>query len=88
MNKILTAVLAVSLTLGSTTTIFADDLQKVAQNTDKLYRRGKGSEDGAFTSMGASMLAWGAGLGLVIALVCVLIQDDNASSAHSNSHCH
>ena len=64
------------------------NLDKLNKETDKLWRRGKGAEDGAFTSVGSSMIAWGAGLGIVIALVAILIEQDTGSTTHANSHCH
>ncbi|MBS3903361.1 MAG: hypothetical protein KGZ30_03265 [Anaplasmataceae bacterium] len=86
MKTLFIPILAISMILSPARAVFADDLDQLSEATDKLWRRGKGAEDGAFSSVASSMLAWGAGLGIVIALVAILIKQDTGSS--SSTHCH
>ena len=86
MRKLLALLLASSLWITPYKAVYADDLDRLGKETDQLWRRGKGAEDGAFTSMATSMLAWGVGIGVVAALLAILIDTSTASSSHN--HCH
>lgn len=57
-----------------------EELEELAENTDNLYRVGVGAEDGAFTELGSSMLAWGIGLGVGIALLAGLIHQSDSDT--------
>lgn len=80
MKRFLTAMLTLTIVAVPMKTLLADDLDKLSESTDQLWRRGKGAEDGAFTSIGASMLAWGVGLAVIITLVAVLVEQSTSSS--------
>jgi len=85
MKKLFVTFLVASLIVSPAKAIYADDLDRLGKETDRLWRRGKGAEDGAFTSMATSMIAWGVGIGIVAALLAILIET-STTSAHS--HCH
>ncbi len=85
MRKIFIATLATFMIISPARCVMADELDKLAQATDKLWNTGAGAEDGAFTAVACSMLAWGVGLAAVIALLAILI---NNSEASSNVHTH
>jgi len=84
MKKVLSAVLAASLFLLP---VYADKLDDANQDTERLWRRGRGSEDGGFTAMYSSMIAWGVGIGAAAALLAILIESGE-SGGGGHSHCH
>ena len=74
------------LIAGSCQTLFArEDIQELGTATDQLYRVGAGAQDGAFTSLGASMLGWGLGLGVGIAILAGMLHQSTAS-AHTTGN--
>jgi len=83
MKKVLSAVLAATL-LGAP--LCADQLDDLNKETDRLWRRGRGAEDGAFTASYGSMLAWGVGIGAAAALIAILVESSTSSSS-SHNHC-
>lgn len=83
-KKILSIFLAVSIFALPASMNFADQLDELNQETEKLWRRGCGAEDGAFTASASSMTAWGIGIGAAVALLSILIQSSSAHSQHSN----
>lgn len=85
MKRLLVALLAAALISTPIEMVFADRLDQTAVETDRLWRRGRGAEDGAFTSVATSMIAWGVGIGAVAALLAILIES-STTSAHA--HCH
>ncbi len=86
MKKTIASLLLCAFLVSSTNTVYADELDKLAKDTDTLWRPGAGAEDGAFTASAMSMLGWGLALATVIALVAILVQS-SSSSSHSTSHC-
>ena len=65
-----------------------DDINQYRKETDALWRRGAGAEDGAFTATSLSMLGWGLGLAAGIGILAsVLHQSTAASHNHSTGHC-
>lgn len=79
MKKVLSAVLTAAL-LG--VPVCADQLDDMNEATDRLWRRGRGAEDGAYTASYGSMIAWGVGIGAAAALIAILVE---SSTSHSDS---
>jgi len=84
MKKVLSAVLASTLFLLP---VYADKLDEINQDTERLWKRGRGAEDGGFTAMYSSMLAWGIGIGAAAALLAILIESSESGGGGHN-HCH
>lgn len=57
------------------------DFSEFQLNSDAVYRTGAGAHEGAATCLGASMLAWGVGLAIVIALIAGLAHQSKAPSS-------
>ncbi len=85
MKKTIFSFLLCAFLVSSPNAVFADELDKLAKDTDTLWRPGAGAEDGAFTASAMSMLGWGLGLAIVFALVAILVQGSSTNSHHS--HC-
>lgn len=85
MKKVLSAVLVSSVFLLP---IHADRLDDLNQETDRLWRRGRGAEDGGFTAMYTSMLAWGVGIGAAAALIAIFIESSESGGGSAHTHCH
>lgn len=85
MKKTIASLLLCTLVFSSApgNYVKADELDELNQETDKLWRRGAGAEDGAFTASAVSMVGWGIGIAAVIALVVILV---NSSGSSSHSH--
>lgn len=84
MKKVLSPALAITL-LGAP--LCADQLDELNKETDRLWRRGRGAEDGAFTASYGSMIAWGVGIGAAAALLAILVESSSSSSSSSHNHC-
>lgn len=54
------------------------DFSEFQLNSDAVYRTGAGAHEGAASCLGASMLAWGVGLAIVIALIAGLAHQSKA----------
>jgi len=83
MKKTISSVIICAFLFSSP--VSGDELDRLARETDKLWRKGAGAEDGAFTASALSMLGWGVGLAAVIALIAILVHQSSGASAHS--HC-
>ncbi len=59
-----------------------EDLQDTAKNTDELWRTGAGAHDGSYTAVSASMIGWGVGLAIGIAVLAAVLHQSKASSGH------
>ncbi len=64
-----------------------DDLQDTAKNTDKLWRTGSGAHDGSYTAISTSLIAWGVGLAVGIAVLAAVLRPSTGSGG-GNAHCH
>lgn len=62
-----------------------EDIQTLGDQTDQLYRAGAGAQDGAYTSLGTSMIGWGLGLAVGIAILAGVLHQSKVSHA---AHCH
>lgn len=87
MKKTITYLL-IALTCLTSTAQAADDLQDTAINTDKLWRTGSAAHDGSYTAISTSMIAWGIGLAIGIAVLCAVLRPSSNSTSSSNAHCH
>jgi hypothetical protein len=66
----------------------SDDINQYRRDTDEIWRRGAGAEDGAFTATSLSMLGWGVGLAGGIAILASVLHQSTASShTESTGHC-
>jgi hypothetical protein len=66
----------------------SDDINQYRRETDSIWRRGAGSEDGAFTAISLSMLGWGVGLAAGIGILASVLHQSTASShTESTGHC-
>jgi hypothetical protein len=76
------------LMLSTSSSFARDEISTIATETDNLWRTGAGAHDGAFTALSASMIGWGVGLAVGIALLAAALNHGtgtNTSNAHS---CH
>ena len=62
----------------------SDDINQYERDTDAIWRRGAGSEDGAYTATSVSMLGWGVGLAVGIGILASVLHQ-STSSAHSTT---
>jgi hypothetical protein len=66
----------------------SDDINEYRRDTDAIWRRGVGAEDGAFTATSLSMLGWGVGLAAGIGILASVLHQSTASShTESTGHC-
>jgi 1,4-dihydroxy-2-naphthoate octaprenyltransferase len=84
MKKKMIRLLLIALLCFSSSVQASDDLQDTAKNTDNLWRTGSGAHDGSYTAISTSMLAWGIGLAIGIAVLCAVLRP----STNSNSNAH
>jgi hypothetical protein len=84
MKRLLTGFLLLSLT----TPLFSDELQNYKKDTEAIWRTGGGAEDGTFTAIATSMLGWGVGLSVGIAVLASVLHQSTAGHAHVHCHTH
>lgn len=87
MKKIIQAVLIVALLSLSSSVQGNDSLQDTAKDTDNLWRSGAGAHDGSYTAVSTSMIAWGVGLGVGIAVLAAVLHQSKKGGGHHH-HCH
>lgn len=76
------------IALLNTSSIYArESISELGKQTDELYRTGAGAQDGAYTALAVSMLGWGVGLAVAIALLAAALNHSPHTSS-SNAHCH
>lgn len=81
-TSIKTLLIAALLCTSSVQGASEDDLQDVAKNTEELYQPGGASHDGSYTAVSASMIAWGVGLAVGIAVLAAVLHQSKSSSSH------
>ena len=64
-----------------------DDVNQYKKESDALWRRGAGAEDGAYTATSLAMLGWGLGLAAGIGILASVLHQSTASHTHSTGHC-
>lgn len=82
MKRICTAITLLALSAP----VFSDDLQNYKKDTESIWRTGAGAEDGTFNAIATSMLGWGVGLSVGIAVLASVLHQSTAGHAHV--HCH
>ncbi len=66
----------------------SDDINQYRRDTDSLWRRGVGAEDGAYTAISLSMLGWGVGLAAGIGILASVLHQSTAGHTESTTaHC-
>jgi hypothetical protein len=90
MNKILSTLLCFALVCHFSPAHANDgDLNQYKEDTDALYRTGSGAEEGAYSAISTSMLGWGVGLAVGIAILAGVLHQSTANTAHTTtSQCH
>jgi len=86
MRKSVTLLLLVAFVLTSSTTGATDTLQDWSSDTENVWRTGSGAHDGSTTAIATSIIGWGVGLALVIAIVAGVLHQSTSGSGHG--HCH
>jgi len=86
MRKSLTLLLLVVFVCTSSAVGATDTLQDWATDTENTWRTGSGAHDGSTTAIATSIIGWGVGLALVIAIVAAVLHQSTSGSGHS--HCH
>jgi hypothetical protein len=82
MKKKIITCLIIALLSTSSSVHGRDDLQDTAKNTDKLWRTGCGAHDGSFTAISTSMIGWGIGLAIGIAILAAVLRQSTSANAH------
>lgn len=80
--------LFLALAFLTTHSLRADDCDWLAEGNremNALHNAGSGCEDGIYSAISASMIAWGVGLFAGIALLTGLFHSHSASSSNSSS---
>ena len=70
---------------ASSTVLAEGNINQYKEDTDNLWRRGAGAEDGAYSAISASMLGWGIGLAAAIAIVASVLHQTTATHAHAHT---
>ena len=81
--------IALSLLLISQSIGYADNsqcLQSAVDEMNDLYRTGCGCDDGVFNGISSSMLGWGIGLFVGIALLTGLVHQSHGATTSSSSN--
>ena len=79
MKKTIRSLLCLSLCVFSAA--FAEDtdsLDSIRDQTQDFYRNGSGSDNATFNTIGRSMIAWGLGLSVAIAILASAIKQSDA----------
>ena len=85
MKKIIR--IALSILLLSIHSIHANPcLEAAMEEMNDNYRTGRGCEDGIFTAVSSSMVAWGVGLIAGIALLTGLIHQSHAETTTTSTN--
>ncbi len=81
MKSIFFLLAALSVTFSAS----ADSLDQWKKDTESIWRTGSGAEDGTYTAIASSMLGWGVGLSVGIAILASVLHQSAAS--HATTHC-
>lgn len=89
MKRFIRSTLIIALLAFSSSAHGADEIDQYAEDTENVWRTGAGAHDGAFTAISSSMIGWGIGLALGIAILAAVLHQSTASSGGGGSgHCH
>ena len=90
MKKHLLAFILLTQTLHPIQSYCEEDINILAEETDEIYRPGTGAHDGAYTSLGLSMLGWGLGLAAGIGILASVLHQSTSANSHeacnANNH--
>ena len=78
MKKCLTFLLCVSMVCSSSVLISSDDINQYKEDTEALWNKSSGSEDGAYAAISTSMLGWGLVLAAGIAILASVLHQSTA----------
>ena len=81
MKKLFALLAALSLTSSA----FADSLDQSKRDTESIWRTGSGAEDGTYAAIATSMLGWGVGLSVGIAVLASVLHQ--SAAGHATTHC-
>ncbi len=86
MKKFITLLLMVAFLSTSSTLISNDTIEEGwKEDTENLWKTGAGAHDGASTAISATIIGWGVGLALGIAILAAVLHQSKSDSGHS--HC-
>lgn len=85
MRRFITSLLIAVFLTTSSGVGATDSLQDHATDTENLWRTGSGAHDGSTTAIATSIIGWGVGLALGIAILAAVLHQSTSSSGHS--HC-
>ena len=86
MKKFITTLLILTSLSTSSTTLANDSIEQGwKEDTENVWKTGSGAHDGASTAIGVTILGWGVGLGLAIAILAAVLHQSKNESGHS--HC-
>ena len=77
--------LVLPILLLTSQTLKADCMELGVYEMNELHTTGNGCQDGIFNAISASMLGWGVGLFIGIALLTGLVHNSHAHSTSSNN---
>jgi hypothetical protein len=60
-----------------------DDVNTVRDQTEDLYKTRGGSQAATYNTVGKSMIAWGFGLAVIVALVSAAVHPSTANSTNN-----
>lgn len=72
--------------IACTSPVFSEPLSNYSKDTEAIWRTGSGAEDGTYAAIATSMLGWGVGLSVGIAILASVLHQSGAG--HSHTHCH
>ena len=86
MKKFIAALLILAFLSTSSTIIAGDTIEEGwKEDTENLWKTGAGAHDGASTAISATIIGWGVGLALGIAILAAVLHQSKSDSGHS--HC-
>ncbi len=83
MKKWITTLVMLAFLSTSSTTIANDTLEDYKKDTENIWKTGSGAHDGSSTAISASMIGWGVGLALGIAILCAVLHQSKGHSTHN-----
>lgn len=81
MKKPILSLLCVAILSSSAVIHAEEDIDILAEQTDELYRLGAGAQDGAYTSLGLSMIGWGIGIAAGIGILASFVSQSHSKSS-------
>lgn len=79
MKKLVSCVLIGTILTAALPLNAREELEMLAEETDQLYRTGAGAKDGAFTAVSISVIIWGIGVAIGIAVLAATLNHSDGS---------